>query len=79
MILEEDEELGPWVYGVLHGEPTKPGGFLTELTSAAARADHENYIVLRPALMVMAAKYPKYRCTCDPLYRRDVTAGGPHP
>jgi hypothetical protein len=31
----------------------------------ALKGDHENYPVLRPAIMAMAQKYPRYR---DPLW-----------
>ena len=67
MTLQEDNELAPWVYGILHHEPTKPGDFLLELASAVARADFENYPILRPALLHLKTKYPKYRCRHDPL------------
>lgn len=60
MIAEMDKELVHWLYGVLHGTPTQPGDFLKEIVGAAFRADAENYIIMRPALVQLKAKYPKY-------------------
>ncbi len=60
MILENDEQLRDWLYGVLHGRPVRAGGFLSALAQAAAAADGDNYEVLRPALLVFKGKYPAY-------------------
>lgn len=36
------------------------GGFLKSLAEAGLRADSENYPILRPVLLEMKGKYPKY-------------------
>ena len=74
MVLEMDNELAPWVYGILHGEPTPSGGFLFALAEAANRADPENYPAMRPALLHMMRKYPKYRCQHEPAWRSAAAA-----
>jgi len=68
IFLEQDNELAPWIYGILHDEPTRSGDFLLMLARAATSADPENYDILRPALIRIHAKYPKYRCTHDPRW-----------
>lgn len=66
MTLESDPDVAPWVYGILHGEPTSAGGFLQALAEAANRADPDNYPALRPALLQIMARYPKYHCRHEP-------------
>jgi hypothetical protein len=66
MFVEEDDVLRPWVYGLIQGRPTKPGGFLRAVADAAVRADSFNYDILRPALLQLQAKYPEYRCDEEP-------------
>lgn len=57
---QEDSELFDWLTGVCH--PTMGAGdFLRHLAEASLRADWENYPILRPALLKIAAKYPEYR------------------
>lgn len=57
-----DAELSPWLFGVLHGKPTRSGDFLRLLVKAAFHADPQNYVTLRPALLAMKEKYPDYHC-----------------
>lgn len=61
MIAQQDPELLPWLLGIENGEPTPAGGFLRALAGAALRADHENYADLRPALLSIRDRFPKYR------------------
>jgi hypothetical protein len=56
----QDPELDDWITGVACGVPVSPGGFLAAIVNAALRADYENYAILRPALVQLKAKYPKY-------------------
>jgi hypothetical protein len=62
MIAQEDSELFHWLLNAA-GRGIRPpaGDFLKHLAEAALRADAENYFVLRPILVEMAVKYPKYR------------------
>jgi hypothetical protein len=56
MTSANDRELYPW----LNGAHTKAGDFLKAIAEAAFRADESNYAILRPALLQLKAKYPKY-------------------
>ncbi len=58
-IAQKDMELLPWLLGVLRPE-AGAGHFLHTLAEAALRADWENYPILRPVLLQIKAKYPKY-------------------
>jgi hypothetical protein len=58
---DQDPELLEWVFGVLNGVPTPAGDFLRSIAEAARRADEENYPLLRPALLELKKKFPKYR------------------
>jgi hypothetical protein len=60
---EDEEEVRRWIYGVNHGEPSAPGGFLEAFCATVRRADDGNYALLRPTILVLKAKYPKYRFT----------------
>lgn len=60
MTAHEDRILLPWLLGIANNKPTEAGGFLKALADAALRADGSNYLVLRPALITIKAKYPKY-------------------
>jgi hypothetical protein len=51
-----DMELYAW----LNGAHAKAGDFLKAIAEAAFRADESNYAILRPALLELKAKYPKY-------------------
>jgi hypothetical protein len=60
---EDEEEVRRWIYGVTHGEPSQPGGFLEAFCVTVRRADDTNYVLLRPAILALKAKFPKYRFT----------------
>lgn len=61
MIAQTDPELLPWLLGIANSQPTRAGDFLVCLASAALRADHVNYPDLRPALLSIRDRFPKYR------------------
>ena len=62
MSAQEDNELFDWLLNAAgHGTSPPAGDFLKNFAEAALRADTENYLVLRPVLVVMAEKYPKYK------------------
>jgi hypothetical protein len=67
---DADPELGPWLYGITHGEPTPPGDFLRALAEAALRADIENYASLREALLAIRSRHPKYHCKHEPAWNK---------
>lgn len=52
-----DSELTDWLLNVVN---SNAGDFLRDLAKAALRADHENYPLLRPALLEIKKRYPKY-------------------
>ena len=56
MIAGEDLELWDW----LRNARDFAGDFLKSLAEAGLRADADNYAILRPVLLQMKAKYPKY-------------------
>ena len=56
MIANEDTELFPWLVNASQ----HAGDFLKALADAGLRADGENYPAIRPALLAMKEKYPKY-------------------
>jgi hypothetical protein len=56
MLAQEDPELFIW----LMNAHTYAGDFLKALAEAGLRADPSNYSTLRPLLLEMKAKYPKY-------------------
>lgn len=68
MIATSDKELFPFLAGVANNYPTRPGDFLKSLLDAAFRADAENYRLLRPSLLIFAAKYPGYRDDREPTF-----------
>ena len=52
----DDPELLEWLStAALNG-----GAFCQAIATAALVADHENYPILRPVLLVMRAKYPQH-------------------
>lgn len=63
-MLEQDPQVAEWIYGIQHGEPEPPGDFLKSLAAAVVRADPQNYAYLRPALVLMMRRFPKYKCVC---------------
>jgi hypothetical protein len=69
--LHTDDELMHWVFGIIHGEPNKSGAFLDHLAQAAVRADLESYAALRPALLELKKRFPKYECKCHAFSSRD--------
>jgi hypothetical protein len=60
---EDEEDVRRWIYGVNHGEPSAPGSFLEAFCATVRRADDTNYVLLRPAILALKAKFPKYRFT----------------
>jgi hypothetical protein len=63
MMAQDDPELFLWIQTAAgHLAPKRPqaGGFLSTMALAALRADHDNYRILRPALLELKAKYPQY-------------------
>lgn len=54
----DDFELTDWLLVVVNDGLA--GDFLKFLAMAALRADHENYPILRPALLEIKKRYPKY-------------------
>jgi hypothetical protein len=60
MIAQADPELLTWLLGIYNGIPSKSGSFLESLALMALRADESNYEILRPALLLIRDKYPKY-------------------
>jgi hypothetical protein len=52
-----DPELTNWIFAIPR---LRAGDFLRSVAEAAIRADDENYRILRPALLRLKAKYPKY-------------------
>jgi hypothetical protein len=65
MIVDTDREVRGWVFGILHNEPTKSGDFLGSLAVAVVKADDESYAALRPGLLILKARFPKYDCRCN--------------
>lgn len=61
MIAQTDPELSEWLLGITNNTPTRPGDFLRSLAEAALRADGNNYLLLRPALLAIKANYPGYK------------------
>lgn len=57
----DDEDLRRWIHGVNNGKPVQAGGFLQAFAAAICRADDVNYAILRPALVKLKEKFPKYR------------------
>jgi hypothetical protein len=58
---EDEEEIRRWIYGINQSEPVPAGGFLHSFAQTLCRADDTNYPLLRPALLALKAKFPKYR------------------
>lgn len=72
MIAQQDVTLAPWLYGIVNHIPTRSGDFLRSLAEAALRADADNYLILRPALVQLREKYPGYN---DPGAWSDIVGG----
>jgi hypothetical protein len=60
MIAQQDIELFDWVFCLATQYPMQSGGFLESVGRCAVRADAENYVILRPVLLQLKAKYPQY-------------------
>lgn len=60
MTAQEDHELRNWVFCLANQSPRTSGSFLAALGNAVARADSDNYTLLRPALLLLKKKYPEY-------------------
>jgi hypothetical protein len=54
----DDPDLHRWLLNIVNEK--QAGDFLKLLAMAALRADHENYPLLRPALLKISKRYPKY-------------------
>jgi hypothetical protein len=67
MIAADDNELHPWLIDAQQSG----GGFVKALAEAALRADTHNYDLLRPSLLAVAAKYPKYGLVERERMRKD--------
>ena len=59
LLATNDEELYDWIFNAANPD-RHAGSFVQALAEAGLRADHENYQIIRPALLLIAAKYPKY-------------------
>jgi hypothetical protein len=57
---QHDPELAPWLLGISNGDPVPSGIFLHFVAHAALTADSENYRILRPVIVLLKKKYPKY-------------------
>lgn len=58
---EDEEEVRRWIHGLNQHEPTRPGDFLLTFAAAVCRADYSNYPLMRPTVLALKAKFPKYR------------------
>lgn len=56
MTAMEDDELVKWLQEARHFG----GSFVKAIAEAGLRADDDNYALLRPVLLVLKDKYPKY-------------------
>jgi hypothetical protein len=64
MILEQDnEDVRRWVHGINQGEPAPAGDFLYQFALVICRADCDHYPILRPSLLALMQKNPKYHFT----------------
>lgn len=58
---QDEEEIQRWIYGVENGAPMPAGDFLRTIVAAALRADYENYPLMRPLIIALKQKFPKYK------------------
>lgn len=58
---QDEEEIQRWIYGVENGAPMPAGDFLRTIVAAALRADYENYPLMRPLIVALKQKFPKYK------------------
>jgi hypothetical protein len=62
IILEQDtEEVRRWIHGINQREPVPADAYLYEFARFVCRADCDHYLILRPAILALMAKYPKFR------------------
>jgi hypothetical protein len=57
---QDDEDIRRWIHGINQGEPEPPGSFLYDFAATVCKADYETYPLLRPAIIALKAKFPKY-------------------
>jgi hypothetical protein len=56
MIWTSDDEMSNWL---MHAAE-RGGGFVRSFAETVMRADDDNYRLLRPALIALKEKYPRY-------------------
>lgn len=56
----EDPDLAEWLFGVMLHRPVRAGRFLTSIAASAKHADWSNYQLMRPLLLELREKYPKF-------------------
>jgi hypothetical protein len=57
---QDDEDIRRWIHGINQGDPEHPGSFLRNFAATVCQADSENYPLLRPSIIALKAKFPKY-------------------
>jgi hypothetical protein len=57
---EDDEDIRRWIHGINQGDPVPAGSFLHNFAAVVCQADFENYPLLRPSIIALKAKFPKY-------------------
>jgi hypothetical protein len=60
-LADDEEEVRRWIKGINQSEPCHPGDFLYQFATAVCRSDDCNYPLLRPTLLALKAKFPKFR------------------
>jgi hypothetical protein len=60
-LADDEEEVRRWIHGINQGDPAPSGDFLYQFARTVCRADESNYPLLRPTLLALKAKFPKYR------------------
>ena len=70
---EDDAELLEWQANANQSG----GGFVSAIARAALVADDENYPIIRPALLQIRAKYPRYEPS--DLVKAEIARRGEHP
>lgn len=58
---QDDEEIRRWIHGINQHEPVAPGGFLEAFAATVCRADDSVYTIMRPTIIALKARFPKYR------------------
>jgi hypothetical protein len=57
-VIQREPALLNYVNAWLHPAHRKPGGFLEAFLNACIRASPDNWMLIRPALLVIMLKYP---------------------